>query len=102
MADRGLVSGGSGYIAGFLIRQLVAEGWEVHTTVRSLAKEASVRKLLAVDDSRLRFFAADLNADAGWAEAMAGCGFVAHVASPLPTGVPKDADELIVPARGAS
>jgi len=99
MADCVLVSGGSGYIAGFLIRQLVAEGWTVHTTVRSLAKEAAVRQLLAVDDSRLKFFAADLNADAGWADAMTGCSHVAHVASPLPTGVPKDANELIVPAR---
>jgi nucleoside-diphosphate-sugar epimerase len=94
-----LVSGGSGYIAGFLIRQLAAEGWTVHTTVRNLSKEAAVRQLLAVDNSRLAFFAADLNADAGWAEAMAGCDFVAHVASPLPAGIPKDADELIVPAR---
>jgi dihydroflavonol-4-reductase len=99
MSSTVLVSGGSGYIAGFLIRQLVAEGWAVHTTVRSLDKEATVRKLLAVDDSRLKFFAADLNADAGWAESMAGCSHVAHVASPLPTRVPKDADELIVPAR---
>ena len=99
MADTVLVSGGSGYIAGFLIRQLVAEGWRVHTTVRSLAKEASARELLAVDNSRLTFFGADLNADAGWAEAMAGCSHVAHVASPLPMGVPKDANELIVPAR---
>ena len=94
-----LVSGGSGYIAGSLIRQLVAEGWMVHTTVRSLAKEAAVRELLAVDNSKLKFFAADLNADAGWAEAMAGCNAVAHVASPLPAGVPRDANELIVPAR---
>ena len=99
MADTALVSGGSGYIAGFLIRQLVAEGWRVHTTVRSLSKESAVRQLLAVDNDRLRFFAADLNADAGWTEAMAGCSHVAHVASPLPTGVPKDANELIVPAR---
>ena len=99
MAHHVLVSGGSGYIAGFLIRQLVAEGWAVHTTVRSLARESAVRQLLAVDDSKLRFFAADLNADAGWAEAMAGCSHVAHLASPLPSGVPKDADELIVPAR---
>jgi dihydroflavonol-4-reductase len=99
MADCVLVSGGSGYIAGFLIRQLVAEGWMVHTTVRDLANESAVRKLLAVDDSRLRFFAADLNADAGWAEAMAGCSHVAHLASPLPSRVPKHADELIVPAR---
>ncbi|MGZ5274557.1 MAG: NAD-dependent epimerase/dehydratase family protein, partial [Caldimonas sp.] len=76
-----------------------AEGWLVHTTVRSLARESAVRQLLGVDDNRLKFFAADLNADAGWAEAMAGCGFVAHLASPLPSGVPKNADELIVPAR---
>jgi dihydroflavonol-4-reductase len=94
-----LVSGGSGYIAGFLIRQLVAEGWTVRTTIRSLAKEAAVRKLLAVDNARLRFFAADLTGDAGWAEAMAGCSHVAHVASPLPMGAVKDAEEVIGPAR---
>ena len=99
MSHTVFVSGGSGYIAGFLIRQLVAEGWTVQTSVRSLATEKRVRELLQVDNSRLRFFAADLNADAGWAEAMAGCSHVAHVASPLPMGVPKDADELIVPAR---
>jgi dihydroflavonol-4-reductase len=99
MTSTVLVSGGSGYIAGFLIRQLVAEGWTVRTTVRSLARESAVRTLLAVDNSRLTFFEADLNADAGWAEAMAGCSHVAHVASPLPAGVPKDANELIVPAR---
>ena len=94
-----LVSGGSGYIAGFLIRQLVTQGWTVHTTVRSLAREAAVRQLLAVDNSRIKFFAADLSADAGWADAMAGCSHVAHLASPLPAGVPKDANELIAPAR---
>ena len=99
MSDTVLVSGGSGYIAGYLIRQLVNEGWMVHTTVRSLAKEAAVRELLKVDNSRLKFFAADLMSDAGWAQAMAGCSHVAHVASPLPTGIPKDANELIVPAR---
>lgn len=99
MVDTVLVSGGSGYIAGFLIRQLVTEGWRVHTTVRNLAREGGVRKVLAVDDSRLHFFAADLNADAGWAEATAGCSHVAHVASPLPAGVPGDPNELIVPAR---
>ena len=99
MAGTVFVSGGSGYIAGFLIRQLVEEGWMVHTSIRDLGKEAAVRKVLAVDDSHLRFFAADLTSDAGWAEAMAGCSHVAHVASPLPSNAPKNADELIVPAR---
>jgi dihydroflavonol-4-reductase len=99
VADTVLVSGGSGYIAGFLIRQLVAKGWTVHATIRDLARESAVRKVLAVDDSRLRFFAADLSGDAGWAEAMAGCSRVAHVASPLPAGTVRNADEVIGPAR---
>lgn len=99
MAGTALVSGGSGYIAGFLIRQLAAEGWTVHATLRSLAREEAVRKLLAVDNARLKFFAADLNGDSGWAEAMTGCSHVAHVASPFPAAAVKDAQELIVPAR---
>ncbi|MDQ2879188.1 MAG: aldehyde reductase [Pseudomonadota bacterium] len=99
MAGTVLVTGGSGYIAGFLIRQLIAEGWTVNTTVRSLTREAEVRGWLAVDNARLHFFAADLMDDKGWAEAVAGCGHVAHVASPFPAGAPKSDDELIVPAR---
>jgi dihydroflavonol-4-reductase len=94
-----LVSGGSGYIAGFLIRQLVAEGWTVHTTIRNLAREGEVRARLAVDKAQLKFFAADLTADAGWAEAMAGCTHVAHVASPFPPSAVKHEDDLIAPAR---
>ncbi len=93
------VSGGSGYIAGFLIRQLIAEGWMVHTTIRNLARESEVRDSLGVDNARLKFFAADLMSDAGWAEAMAGCSHAAHVASPLPADKPSHEDELIVPAR---
>lgn len=98
-----LVTGGTGYIAGVLIRQLLADGWQVHTTVRDLAREPALRKLLGasrgVKKDQLRCFAADLMADAGWAAAAAGCTHLAHVASPLPTGVPRDANELIEPAR---
>jgi hypothetical protein len=48
---------------------------------------------------RLTLFRADLNADAGWADAVAGCDDVLHVASPFPSTVPKDENELIAPAR---
>lgn len=99
MAGKVLVTGGSGYIAGYLIRQLLAGGWTVHATVRSLSREAELRPLLGGTTETLRFFAADLTADAGWAEAMAGCSHVAHVASPFTTTAPKHEDELIVPAR---
>jgi dihydroflavonol-4-reductase len=99
MTNAVLVSGGSGYIAGFLIRQLLAEGWQVHTTVRSPAREVALRPLLGGDAATLRFFTADLTSDRGWAEAMAGCSHVAHVASPFSTDAPKHENELIVPAR---
>jgi nucleoside-diphosphate-sugar epimerase len=49
--------------------------------------------------ARLAFFAADLERDEGWAEAVAGCDYVIHVASPIPPAAPKSEDELIVPAR---
>lgn len=99
MAGTALVTGGSGYIASFVIRQLIAEGWSVNTTIRSLAREPEVRTALDVPADRLRFFAADLLSDAGWADAVIGCSHVVHVASPLPTGAVKHEDDLIVPAR---
>ncbi len=49
--------------------------------------------------NRLSFFAADLEADAGWPQAVTGCEYVLHVASPFPARVPRHEDELIVPAR---
>ena len=99
MAGRVLVSGGSGYIAGFVIRQLAAAGWQVNTTIRNLAREGDVRGWLRVPRDQLEFFAADLMRDEGWVEATAGCSHVVHVASPLPTGAVRHEDDLIVPAR---
>lgn len=98
-----LVTGGSGFIGAHCILQLLDAGYRVRTTVRSLKREGDVRALLkeggADPGDRLSFIAADLMSDAGWPEAVAGCDFVLHVASPLPTTVPKDENELIVPAR---
>ena len=87
-----LVTGGSGYIAGFCIAQLLLDGWHVRTTVRSLAKadqvRASVAKISAGAPS-IEFFEADLNSDQGWDRAVAGIDFVLHVASPVTAIDPK-------------
>jgi nucleoside-diphosphate-sugar epimerase len=98
-----LVTGGSGFIAGHVILQLLERGYRVRATIRTLAKEQTVRDALTdagmVDDQALSFTAADLLNDAGWADAMRGVDGVMHVASPVQPGHVEDEDELIVPAR---
>ncbi len=98
-----LVTGGSGFVGAHCILLLLKQGYRVRTTVRSFKREADVRAMLKVGGAEpgeaLSFFVADLMSDAGWAEAASGCDFVLHVASPFPPGIPKDEQELIVPAR---
>lgn len=98
-----LVTGGSGFIGSHAILQLLNADHQVRTTVRSLNREPAVRAMLKQGGSdpgdQLSFFAADLEQDAGWAAAVAGCDYVLHVASPFPASVPRHDNELIVPAR---
>jgi nucleoside-diphosphate-sugar epimerase len=99
-----LVTGGSGFLGGWCAVELLKRGYRVRTTVRDLARESGVRAAVGTEagagaGGELSFFAADLTADEGWAEAIAGCDYVLHVASPFPPAQPKDPDELIVPAR---
>ena len=97
-----LVTGGSGYVAGYCIAQLLNDGWSVRTTVRSAAKTKAVRASIgniAQKASEIGFVEADLNSDAGWGEAVVGAKYVLHVASPVPVTDPKNDEELIRPAR---
>lgn len=98
-----LVTGGSGFIGSHTILQLLGAGHEVRTTLRTLSREGDVRAMLkeggAKSGDRLSFFAADLEQDAGWKDAVSGADIVLHIASPFPANVPKHEDELIVPAR---
>ncbi len=98
-----LVTGGSGFVAIHCIDQLLRAGYKVRTTVRSLAREPEVRAMLrnagTPRQEALSFAAADLTEDKGWSEAVDGCRFVLHVASPFPASRPKKEDDLIIPAR---
>jgi len=95
-----LVTAGSGFIGSHCILDLLRAGYRVRTTVRSPEREATVRELLGAESAdALSFVTADLMADAGWKDAVSGCDFVLHVASPFPLGAPKHEDDLIVPAR---
>ena len=97
-----LVTGGSGYVGTQLITALLCAGSPVRTTVRSTASELGLRAAVrrgGADDAGLEVTAADLTADVGWKAAMAGCGEIYHVATPILAAQPKDPDELTVTAR---
>ncbi len=96
-----LVTGGSGYVGVWIIAALLGRGYRVRATLRSLSREGEVRAAVAktVDPrDRLSFCAADLLSDQGWPQAVEGCAFVVHVASPMGQGMPKGTD-LVTPAR---
>ena len=97
-----LVTGGTGFVAGHCILQLLQRGYKVRTTVRSLGKKDKVKEMLKTGGitsfEDIDFIEADLNDDENWAEAVKGCEYVMHVASPIFLRLPKHEDEMIVPA----
>lgn len=103
--DRVLVTGATGFIAKHCIVELLARGYNVRATVRSPDKCDAVRSSVsriaggAASDHAIEFAIADLMRDDGWADAMSGCRFVLHVASPFPLRDPEDREALIGPAR---
>ncbi len=103
MTETVLITGISGFIAKHIAAQFLAAGYGVRGTVRRLDRADEVRKAVlpvasAGAAERLSFVAADLESDAGWAEAMTGISAVIHTASPFPISQPKDENDLIRPA----
>lgn len=96
-----LVTGATGYIAGWLVKGLLEQGITVHAAVRDPSKTDKFAHLTALvkdNPDQLKFFKADLLDDGAYNEAMAGCGVVFHTASPF-TSTFKDAQkELVDPA----
>jgi dihydroflavonol-4-reductase len=100
MAERVLLTGVGGYIGQHCAAELLNRGYEVVGTVRSSSKVAAARSAIAAvaPVEGLTFAVADLLSDDGWDEAVRGCTYVMHVASPFVLAEPKDENELIAPA----
>ena len=104
MAETVLVTGGTGFVGGWAIVSLLKRGYRVRTTVRSLAREPGLRAAIAreVDPGEgLEVVVADLEADGGWPEAVSGCDFVLHIASPLGSGAANEAALIDTAREGA-
>ncbi|MFG2598654.1 NAD-dependent epimerase/dehydratase family protein [Streptomyces sp. NPDC048462] len=102
MSETVLVTGGSGYVAGWCAVELLRRGYRVRATVRADGRARAVREAVAAEvdpGERLEFAIADLTADEGWDAAVAGVDHVLHVASPLGGAVADGSDAMIAPAR---
>ena len=100
-----LVTGGSGFVSTHCIVRLLNAGYKVRATLRSLTKQTLVHSMLrngGISEDLLQhlsFATADLTDDAGWTEAVSGCSYILHVASPVPSKRPKNKLDVIIPAR---
>jgi len=100
--DTVLLTGCSGFIAKHVALKLLNAGYHVRGTLRRMDRADEVRAAVAPHltggAGTLTFVQADLEADTGWAEALAGVTAVMHTASPFPIAQPKDPAVLIRPA----
>ena len=98
---KALLTGISGYIAMHCAKELLKRDYHINATVRNLDKVEDIKNALSalsLDVNKIQFFQADLLSDDNWEDAMAGCEYVMHVASPYPLNQPKDESVLIKPA----
>lgn len=96
-----LVTGATGYVAGWLVKRLLAEGFTVHGTVRNpddTNKVAHLQRIAESEPGTLRLFKADLLTPGAYADAMKGCEIVFHMASPFTSNVKDAKKDLIDPA----
>lgn len=96
-----LVTGATGYVAGWLVKELLEAGVTVHAAVRDPAateKFAHLTEIAAAAPGEIRFFQADLLQPGSYEAAMRGCSVIFHTASPFTVSVKDPQKELIDPA----
>jgi nucleoside-diphosphate-sugar epimerase len=96
-----MVTGATGYVAGWLVKRLLEEGLTVHAPVRDPKSKKKLKYLDALAEEapgELRYFEADLLEEGSYAEAMDGCQVVFHTASPFKLDVKDPQKELVDPA----
>lgn len=102
MANKVLVTGGTGFVGAQMILQLLQKGYSVKTTLRSISSKDKVIDALKANGitsfDNLAFVEVDLSKDDNWGEAMSGCDYVLSVASPVFFTIPKDENEVMRPA----
>ncbi|AVX03340.1 dihydroflavonol-4-reductase [Maritalea myrionectae] len=96
-----LVTGATGYLAGWIVKRLLEEGKTVHAAVRDPSNK---QKIAHLDDMAaslpgdIKYFKADLLDEGSFDEAIQGCDVVMHTASPFTSEVTDPQKDLVDPA----
>ncbi len=96
-----LVTGATGYVAGWIVKKLLDEGFTVHAAVRNPSHTKKLAHLNAIAETApgvIKYFKADLLIDGSYGEAMNGCEVVFHTASPFLNKVKDNQRDLVDPA----
>ncbi|MBN2614900.1 MAG: aldehyde reductase [Bacteroidales bacterium] len=96
-----LVTGATGYIAGWLVKKLLEEGYTVHAAIRNPSKKEKIAHLEQIakkEKGEIKFFQSDLMKNGSYAKAMEGCEVVFHTASPFKLEVKDPQKDLVDPA----
>lgn len=101
MSELVLLTGASGFLGAHTTLALLRRGFRVQAAVRDVASASRRFEVFTPNDQRerLSFVALDLTRDEGWTEAVAGCRYLVHTASPVPSGPVRNADDVVGPAR---
>lgn len=97
-----MVTGATGYVAGWIVKKLLGEGLAVHAAVRDPENREKLKHLNALAEQApgsIAYFKSDLLDDGSYAKAMDGCEVVFHTASPFFMNVKDPQKELIEPAQ---
>ncbi len=96
-----MVSGATGYVAGWLVKKLLDEGMTVHAPVRDPENKEKLKYLNSIADKspgNIKYFKADLLDMGSYDEAMQDCELVFHTASPFVIQVKDPQRDLVDPA----
>ncbi len=96
-----LVTGATGYVAGWLVKKLLDEGIRVHAAVRNPMNKTKIQHLIDIAENskgEIHFFKTNLLDKGSYAKSMEGCELVYHTASPFTLDVNNPQKDLIEPA----
>lgn len=100
-----LLTGVSGFLGSHTAIQLLEKDYQVVGTLRDINRAESIKEMIGkhtLKINNLSFVEANLNDQNAWKNLTQGMDYIQHIASPFPRELPKNEDDLILPAKNGT